>query len=243
MSVLVTFSLLSSGHAAPVVKVALTGLELLDETLGPAESRCSLGFLAGGSPLKVTRTAGPDGESKLTTGDEVVSINQHPTRNAQDARDVMRTLSAGDRVELRIVRHNETKRIRARCGDAQDVLKARADVLTSATSEQWLACIRATYREELLWGGSNSQSAGLRLWCEQSKQRTRPATTTIGLSAMSAQLLHDYAAQLLVELPFLAAKKEDLLEQVSYEAGRIKRGGHAALAQSLEEKISYYVSR
>lgn len=213
----------------------LTGLELFDDTFGPADGRCGLGFLATGEPLTVTRTpswyAG-----NVTVADNVTEVNGVAVENNADLKRVVRALEPGQPVELTLVRDDAPVKVRTRCRDATELLHAREEILSNATNAEWTDCIRATYVEEMRWGGSNSQTAGLRLWCQRSRARAVTGSSN-GLTPLDARLLVDYVEQLHGELAHVPNRDEHLLNALERQPQRIAASGYPQLAAALSDKL------
>jgi hypothetical protein len=94
----------------------------------------------------------------------------------------------------------------------------------------------------MLWGGPNSQSAGLRLWCHQARQRSQSLGTAYELQALDARLLFEYVERLLVELRYASGDTAELRARLDYQAQRIAESGHTDLAEALNELLIARVS-
>ena len=185
---------------------ALSGLDLFEETYGPSDSHCNLGFIGYGSPLTVTRVSSLYRDGGFVEADEFVAVNDQPVSNKADLHAALSTVAPDQKLSIVVVRDDEKVSIDARCNASTLVLTARRDALVGASEGRWQACLDATIVEEMSWGGPNSQSAGLRLWCHQSMQlRSRsPSDATAAISRLEAQLSYDYASLLLDELQYVA---------------------------------------
>lgn len=211
----------------------LTGMELFDDTFGPATSSCELGFLAVGSPLVVTRTSAWADEGGVRESDRILAADGRPVNDGAALRDALGLQAERAAVDLSVQRGGQTFDITVHCRDASEILRARKLALQSALRNEWNDCIRATYVEEMLWGGPNSQSAGLRLWCHQARQGIDAGATD--LKPLDAQLLFEYAERLIVELRYTDGDTTELRSRLDFQSKRIADSGHADLASTLNE--------
>lgn len=181
---------------------SLSGLDLFDDTYGPSDSRCGLGFVAYGSPVVVTRVSGMLRDDWVTEADQLVKINGAPIHRKFDMHSVLDAVSPNEEISVTVLRNGVQVKVKRRCQVSTPILEARQEALVGASEGRWDVCISATIMEEIRWGGANSQTAGLRLWCHQARiHRSRgikndPAT----ISRLHAQLIYDYATLLLDEL-------------------------------------------
>jgi S1-C subfamily serine protease len=215
----------------------LTGLEFFDVTFGPGASACELGFLAAGSPLVVTRRSAWVEDDGVLEADRVLAVDGKAVTNGSGLRDALGSRNLGERVGLSVSRGNEELELQMHCRDASDILGAREDALISATQSRWNDCIRATYVEEMLWGGPNSQSAGLRLWCHQARQRAEVPAASDTLQPLDARLIYEYVARLLTELRYVRGNADEIRARLTYQARRISASGHADLAAELDDLL------
>lgn len=234
------FALIAAGAGVAVAGPAgapgatpLTGLELFDQTFGPGTSSCELGIVAVGAPLVITRTSGWVEDDGLLVSDRIVSVNSVPVRDHAGLRNALGSASPDSRVELSVVREDRIASVETDCGDATDILRVREEALLSATESRWNDCIRATYAEEMLWGGPNSLSAGLRLWCHQARRKSHLQSPDAPIGRMDAQLIFEYAQRLLVELGNTSGYEAELQERLRAQAQRFADGGHPELAAEL----------
>jgi hypothetical protein len=215
----------------------LTGLEFFDDTFGPGASTCELGFLAAGSPLVVTRRSAWVEDDGVLEADRVLAVDGKVVTNGSGLRDALGSRDLGERVGLSVSRDNEELELQVHCRDASDILGAREDALISATQSRWNDCIRATYVEEMLWGGPNSQSAGLRLWCHQARERAQVPAASDTLRPLDARLIYEYVVRLLTELRYVHGNADEIRARLTYEARRISASGHADLAAELNDLL------
>ncbi|HNP34715.1 MAG TPA: hypothetical protein PKK10_02575 [Woeseiaceae bacterium] len=233
-------------HVALCVETAnsqpLTGLEMFDETFGPAASNCELGVLAVGSPLVVTRVSAWT-DLGISEADRIVAVNGKPVVDGKGLRDALAARPLLGAVAISLSRGDEFRRVTVQCRDAGEILRIREEALTSVMQSRWDDCIRATYVEEMLWGGPNSQSAGLRLWCHQSRTGTLRSAGSAELEALDAQLLFEYVQRLLVELQYAAGDNHEIRARLNYQAQRIADSGYVELAASLNELLIANLAR
>ena len=113
------------------------------------------------------------------------------------------------------------------------MLQARSNALAGAEDGRWDDCVRATYQEEFHWGGANSESAGLRLWCHQAQYDTADFTR------IDAQFMYEHTTLLLDELQHVPGWIK--LNHKGF-VGRIRQiddGGHAALSAQLRARLAF----
>lgn len=221
---------------------AVTGLEMFDQTFGPATSSCELGFLAVGAPLVVTRLSAFADSDGLIEADTIIAVNGKPVADGSGLRDALGSLKLSEGVGLVVQRDKQPLPITLQCRDASELLLLREEALQSAMASRWNDCIHATYAEEMLWGGPNSQSAGLRLWCHQARQRSQSLGTAYELQPLDARLLFEYVERLLVELRHASGDTAELRARLDYQAQRIAESGHTDLAEALNELLIARVS-
>jgi hypothetical protein len=185
---------------------SLTGLEVFGETYGPSGSHCSLGFIGFGSPVIVTRVSTWVKENWVVEADHLLTANGQSIRDESDLRDALESVSANGQIELTVLRAGERINISAECHEATPILEAREEALQGASEGRWDVCIRATYMEELHWGGANSQSAGIRLWCHQARilrSHSEPGFSASTISRLHVKLILEYASLLHDELQYV----------------------------------------
>lgn len=191
---------------------SLSGLDLFDDTYGPSDSRCGLGFIGYGSPVVVTRVSAWPRANWVEEADQLVRINGVAISQKSDLHSALDTVPANDRVSLVVLRDDNEIEINAPCQESSPILEAREEALIGISEGRWQACISATIMEEIRWGGPNSQSAGLRLWCHQAQlhRSFKLEKASASLSRLHAQLIYDYASLLLDELQYVPTGLEDL---------------------------------
>ena len=216
---------------------ALTGLEFFDQTFGPAASSCELGIVATGSPLVILRTSRFAEEGGLATSDRILAVDGRPVPDQEALRAVLGSRYSADSVDVTIYRDDEVIDVPLGCRDATPVLDAREEALDSASESRWNDCIKATYVEEMHWGGPNSQSAGLRLWCHRTSQGEAAADAAT-LNPMHARLLYEYVTNLLVESQSVAGISEEFRARLDREARRIAESGHTEIASNLSAQLA-----
>ena len=216
---------------------ALTGLEFFDQTFGPAASSCELGIVATGSPLVILRTSQFAEAGGLAASDRILAVDGRPVPDHEALRAVLGSRYSAGGVDVTIYRGDEVIDVPVGCRDATPVLDAREEALDSASESRWNDCIRATYVEEMHWGGSNSQSAGLRLWCHRTGQGAA-ASDEATLNPMHARLLYEYVTSLLVESQSIAGISDEFRARLDREARRIADSGHTEIASSLSAQLA-----
>lgn len=234
--------LLCIGHAGLAVAaetpapVSVTGLDFFEQTFGPAASSCELGIIASGSPLVITRTSLWADEAGLEPADRLLAVDGRPVSDHAALRTALGNRISAESVELLIYRDDDLVKVPVHCRDATPVLDAREEALDSASESRWNDCVRATYIEELHWGGSNSQSAGLRLWCHRASQTTASGENV--LNPMHARLLYEYVSNLLVESMSVSGISDEFRARLDHEARRIAESGHPEIADNLSAQLS-----
>jgi hypothetical protein len=228
----------SAGELADAQTRSVTGLEFFEQTYGPAASTCELGFLASGSPLIVTRTSSWVADDGIAVSDRVAAVDGLPVSDYAGLRSALASRNHTGAVDLSIYRGDEALEIKVSCQDATKILLAREEALLSAAESRWNDCIHATYAEELFWGGPNSLSAGLRLWCHQASLRTNPLPSTESIRPIGAFLMYEYAVQLLEELSHVPGNNDEIHARLSYQTERISDSGHEDLANSLNQMLA-----
>ena len=236
--------LLCIGHAGIAVAaetpapVWVTGLDFFEQTFGPAASSCELGIIASGSPLVITRTSLWADEAGLEPADRLLAVDGRPVSDHAALRTALGSRISAEGVELLIYRDDDLVKVPVHCRDATPVLDAREEALDSASESRWNDCVRATYIEELHWGGSNSQSAGLRLWCHRASQSSTNAEGSGILNPIHARLLYEYVSNLLVESTSVSGISEEFRARLDYEARRIAESGHSEIADTLSAQLA-----
>ena len=190
---------------------SLSGLDLFDDTYGPSDSRCGLGFIGYGSPVVVTRVSALTRAGWVEEADQLVEINGVSINQKSDMHAALDTVSANDKISLVVLRDESEIEVNALCQESTPILEAREEALIGVSEGRWQACISATIMEEIRWGGPNSQSAGLRLWCHQAQlhRSFKIEEASSSLSRLHAQLIYDYAKLLLDELQHVPTGLED----------------------------------
>ncbi len=190
---------------------SLSGLDLFDDTYGPSDSRCGLGFIGYGSPVVVTRVSAWSRAGWVEEADQLVEINGVAISQKSDLHSALDTVSANDKISLVVLRDESELEINALCQESTPILEAREEALIGVSEGRWQACMSATIMEEIRWGGPNSQSAGLRLWCHQAQlhRSFKIEEASSSLSRLHAQLIYDYARLLLDELQYVPNGLED----------------------------------
>lgn len=228
----------TSAAVEPSATASLTGLEFFDQTFGPAASSCELGILASGAPLVVTRTSLWAEEAGLVPSDRILAVDGRPVPDHSALRSVLGSRDSADGVDIMVYRDDEVISIPVRCRDATPVLDAREEALDSASESRWTDCVRATYVEEMHWGGPNSQSAGIRLWCQRAGQRASGGIEAASLNPMHARLLYEYVSNLLVESQSVSGISDEFRARLDREAQRIADSGHVEIARNLSAQIA-----
>ena len=211
--------------------------------LGASTNYCSLGFLGAGSPVIVTRVSPLFQGTALLESDRLLAVNGNPVRGASELRDILRSLTPDLRVTLTIERGQDTIEIRTACQDAMPVFRAHIDALSAAADGHWDDCISNTYLEELHWGGANSQSAGLRLWCHRARTALAPEKwkldpTSEHLTQIDAQFMYEHANLLLEEMQYVPGGVNGLRGTVASRIQQIDESGHRRLSSQLRTKLA-----
>jgi hypothetical protein len=217
---------------------ALTGLEFFDQTFGPASSSCELGIVATGSPLVILRTSQFAEAGGLVPSDRVLAVDGRLIPDHAALREVLGSRNSADGVDVTVYRDDEVINVPMRCRDATPVLDAREEALDSASESRWNDCVRATYIEEIYWGGSNSQSAGLRLWCHRASQTGTAAGDTRPLNPTHARLLYEYVSNLLVESRSVAGISNEFRARLDRARQQIADSGYIEIASNLSVQLS-----
>ncbi len=193
-----------AGETNGTKTASLTGLDLLGETYGPSGSHCSLGFMGFGSPVIVTRVSVSLPDNWVTEADQLLSVNGRTIQHESDLHAALDSVGPNELVTITVLRDKGQIEVNTVCRAATPILRAREEALIGASEGRWDTCIRATYMEEISWGGSNSQSAGLRLWCHQARilrsHTEKNAPSPASISRLHAVLIYEYAKLLLDEL-------------------------------------------
>jgi hypothetical protein len=218
-------------------------LESFRKNLGASKSYCSLGFLGAGSPVIITRISPLFQGTGLLESDQLLAVNGTPVRGASELRSALRMLDPRDRVTLTVERGQETVEIHTACQDATPVFNARIDALTEAADGHWDECVKKTYLEELHWGGANSQSAGLRLWCHRARVTAEPekwklSATSAYLTQIDAQFMYEHANLLLEEMQYVPGGVRGLQSVVASRIQQIDESGHWQLSSQLRTKLA-----
>lgn len=217
--------------AAEQSQADLSWLDLLDQSYGPTESRCGLGFVGFGSPIVVTRVSSWTQAEGLAEADRVLAVNGNTVRNDSDLSAATKLLQSEEQVMLSVLRDGDIIRVRTACQDVKSVLQARANALEGAAKGRWQDCIGATYEEEFHWGGATSESAGLRLWCHQAQSDQNI------LTRLDAQFLYEHTRLLLDEYRFvpgwIRSNRAGFVDRIE----KISAGGHKALSAELQAKL------
>ena len=233
------YAVAASASDLPALEATpLTGLEFFGKTYGPATSACDLGFIAVGSPMVVSRTSSWSSGNGVAVSDRLLAVNGNVVHDYDSLTSALRHISRKETVELSVFRAGRHVDVEIQCYDATKLIMAREEVLASATESRWNDCIRATYAEELLWGGPNSISAGLRLWCHQSSLRTDEHAQTNAMHPIGAFLMYDYGVQLVEELSRVPGNFDEIRAQVNTQSKRISDSGREDLAASLNELLA-----
>lgn len=208
-------------------------LDMLDQSYGPTESRCGLGFVGFGSPLVVTRVSSWTTPEGLTEADVLLAVNEKTIRRESDLNGTLKLFGPGDHVTLSVLRGGDSVQIDAVCQDVTSVLQARSDALAGAEEGRWDDCIKATYQEEFHWGGANSESAGLRLWCHQAQYDTAE------LTRIDAQFMYEHTNLLLDELKHVPGWIRLNHKRLIARIHKIGDSGYAALSAQLQARLSF----
>jgi hypothetical protein len=217
---------------------ALTGLEFFDQTFGPAASSCELGIVASGSPLVILRTSRWAEAGGLASSDRVIAVDGRPVPDHAALRSALGSRESAKQVNITVFRDDEVISVPVRCRDATPVLDAREEALDSASESRWNDCVRATYVEEMHWGGSNSQSAGLRLWCHRASRRATIGEDTAPLNPTHARLLYEYVTNLILESRNVAGVSDEFRTRLYHAAWRIADSGHTEIASDLSDLLA-----
>jgi hypothetical protein len=237
----------SQAFAAPPASMsqreALAGLEAYRETLATASNRCSLGFLAAGSPFTITRVSDWNQNSGMIEADQLLEVNGVAIRSETDLHEALDKLEFLDPVTLVLSRNDEVLRVHTRCQDGTSVNRAREEALLHASEGRWDECIRATYMEEVYWGGANSQSAALRLWCNRARGLSDADvydlhTPSETLSRLDAHLIYEHADNLLDELQHVPGGLDGLRMTLYNTIRLLDDSGYLLLSSELDTKFS-----
>lgn len=224
--------------AEPSSPASLTGLEFFDQTFGPAASSCELGIIASGSPLVILRTSQFAEAGGLVPSDRVLAVDGRPVPDHAALRAVLGSRDSADGIDVTVYRDDEVINVPLHCRDATPILDAREEALDSASESRWNDCIRATYVEDFLWGGSNSQSAGLRLWCHRASRAGETGDDSQSLNPMHARLLYEYVSNLLIESRSVAGISDEFRERLDRARQLISDSGHTEIASNLSAQLS-----
>jgi len=239
LCVLLCTGLAGTGIAVePSSPASLTGLEFFDQTFGPADSSCELGIVAAGSPLVILRTSQFAKAGGLAPSDRILAVDGRPVPDHAALRSALGDRDSAHQVDVTVYRNDGVVIVPMHCRDATPVLDAREEALDSASESRWNDCVRATYVEEMHWGGSNSQSAGLRLWCHRASQRAVKGEDAGTLNPMHARLLYDYMSNLLFESQSVSGISDEFRARLDYEAQRIADSGHPGIASNISARLA-----
>lgn len=234
-------SALAAGAGNSPQQLAFAGLEEFRATYDAADPhRCSLGFLGAGSPFIITRVSDLFQESGVLESDQLVQLNDIEISDASDLYAALDDLDASDSVTLRLTRNEQAVRVHISCRDGTSFYRAREDALVRASEGRWQDCIRATYLEEIYWGGANSQSAALRLWCHRASKSSNieDSGQHESLNKISAHFVFEYANHLINEFQHVPGGIDALRLTLYSSIRELDDGGYLLLSSELDAKLS-----
>ncbi len=246
-AILIACATLSNSASADVIddwqRQAQLQLDSFRKNFDTDEGSCSLGILGAGSPVIVTRVSPLLQGTTLLESDRLLAINGVPVRGAADLRTTLGGLTPHRRLTVTVERGDETVELRTVCQDAMPVFRAHIEALTAAADGQWDECIDKTYLEELHWGGANSQSAGLRLWCHRAKgtaatQKWKVHSTAEHLSRIDAQFIFEHVNLLFEEMQHVPGGVSGLQSRLASRIQQIDESGHWDLSSQLRTKLA-----
>ncbi len=220
---------------------ALAGLEEYRKSVATTSNRCAPGFLGAGSPFTITRLSDWNQDSGIFEADQVLEINGLAIAGEADLQAALNELEFPDSVTIDLSRNDEVFRVYTRCQDGTSVSHAREEALMRASEGRWDECIRATYMEEVYWGGANSQSAALRLWCHRARSPSDESglsAPTQELSRLDAHFIYEHADYLLDEIQHVPGGLDGLRMTLYNTIRQLDNSGYLLLSRELDAKFA-----